>query len=178
MSSAIKKKIILHIPYAVAGLLATNFGEAWRLTAGVDPSRKVLTLMATLQTAFANPLPSFHPFDLMIGVICALVFYLAVYMRGKNAKKYRHNTEYGSARWGTHKDIEPYEDPVFQRNVILTRSEWLMMSNRPKNPAYARNKNVLIVGGSGSGKTRFWLKPNRLQMHSSYVITDPKSTEF
>ena len=176
MSSAIKKKIILHIPYAVAGLLATNFGEAWRLTAGVDPSRKVLTLMTTLQTAFANPLPSFHPFDLMIGVICALVFYLAVYMRGKNAKKYRHNTEYGSARWGTHKDIEPYEDPVFQRNVILTKSEWLMMSNRPKNPAYARNKNVLIVGGSGSGKTRFWLKPNLLQMHSSYVITDPKAS--
>ncbi|MDY6341579.1 MAG: type IV secretory system conjugative DNA transfer family protein [Lachnospiraceae bacterium] len=176
MSSAIKKKIILHIPYAVAGLLATNFGEAWRLTAGVDPSKKVLTLMTTLQTAFANPLPSFHPFDLMIGVICALVFYLAVYMRGKNAKKYRHNMEYGSARWGTHKDIEPYEDPVFQRNVILTRSEWLMMSNRPKNPAYARNKNVLIVGGSGSGKTRFWLKPNLLQMHSSYVITDPKAS--
>ena len=176
MSSAIKKKIILHTPYAVAGLLATNFGEAWRLTEGVDPSQKVLTLMTTLQTAFANPLPSFHPFDLMIGVICALAFYLAVYMRGKNAKKYRHNTEYGSARWGTHKDIEPYEDPVFQRNVILTKSEWLMMSNRPKNPAYARNKNVLIVGGSGSGKTRFWLKPNLLQMHSSYVITDPKAS--
>ena len=176
MNSAVKKKIILHIPYGVAGLLATNFGEAWRLTAGVDPSRKVLTLMTTLQTAFANPLPSFHPFDLMVGVICALAFYLAVYMRGKNAKKYRHNTEYGSARWGTHKDIEPYEDPVFQRNVILTKSEWLMMSNRPKNPAYARNKNVLIVGGSGSGKTRFWLKPNLLQMHSSYVITDPKAS--
>ncbi len=178
MNSSFKKKIILHLPYAVAGLLATNFGEAWRLTEGVESSRKVLALMDTLKTAFSNPLPSLHPFDLMIGVICAMVFYLAVYMRGKNAKKYRHNTEYGSARWGTHKDIEPYEDPVFQRNVILTRTEWLMMSNRPKNPAYARNKNVLIVGGSGSGKTRFWLKPNLLQMHSSYVITDPKSTEF
>lgn len=176
MSSAIKKKIILHIPYAVAGLLATNFGEAWRLTAGVDPSRKVLTLMTTLQTAFANPLPSFHPFDLMVGAICALVFYLAVYMRGKNAKKYRHNTEYGSARWGTQKDIEPFEDPVFQNNIILTKTERLMMSNRPKNPGNARNKNCLIIGGSGSGKTRFWLKPNLLQMHSSYVVTDPKGS--
>ena len=176
MNSSFKKKIILHIPYAAAGLLATNLGEAWRLTEGVESSRKVLAFMDTLKTAFSNPLPSMHPFDMMIGVICALVFYLAVYMRGKNAKKYRHNTEYGSARWGTHKDIEPYEDPVFQRNVILTRTEWLMMSNRPKNPAYARNKNVLIVGGSGSGKTRFWLKPNLLQMHSSYVITDPKMT--
>lgn len=171
----LKKKIILHIPYVAAGLLATNFGEAWRLAEGANASEKTLSLISTLGVAFSNPLPSLHPLDLMIGIIVGAVLRLAVYMKGKNAKKYRHNTEYGSARWGTHKDIEPFEDPVFQNNVILTRTEWLMMSNRPKNPANARNKNVLIVGGSGSGKTRFWLKPNLLQMHSSYVITDPKA---
>ena len=171
----LKKKIILHIPYVAAGLLATNFGEAWRLAEGANASEKTLSLISTLGVAFSNPLPSLHPLDLVIGIIVGAVLRLAVYMKGKNAKKYRHNTEYGSARWGTHKDIEPFEDPVFQNNVILTRTEWLMMSNRPKNPANARNKNVLIVGGSGSGKTRFWLKPNLLQMHSSYVITDPKA---
>ena len=171
----LKKKIILHIPYVVAGLLATNFGEAWRLAEGANASEKTLSLISTLGVAFSNPLPSLHPLDLVIGIIVGVVLRFAVYMKGKNAKKYRHNTEYGSARWGTHKDIEPFEDPVFQNNVILTRTEWLMMSNRPKNPANARNKNVLIVGGSGSGKTRFWLKPNLLQMHSSYVITDPKA---
>jgi type IV secretion system protein VirD4 len=171
----LKKKIILHIPYVAAGLLATNFGEAWRLAEGANASEKTLSLISTLGVAFSNPLPSLHPLDLVIGIIVGVVLRLAVYMKGKNAKKYRHNTEYGSARWGTHKDIEPFEDPVFQNNVILTRTEWLMMSNRPKNPANARNKNVLIVGGSGSGKTRFWLKPNLLQMHSSYVITDPKA---
>lgn len=171
----LKKKIILHIPYVAAGLLATNFGEAWRLAEGVNASEKTLSLISTLGLAFSNPLPSLHPLDLVIGIIVGVVLRFAVYMKGKNAKKYRHNTEYGSARWGTHKDIEPFEDPVFQNNVILTRTEWLMMSNRPKNPANARNKNVLIVGGSGSGKTRFWLKPNLLQMHSSYVITDPKA---
>ena len=171
----LKKKIILHIPYVAAGLLATNFGEAWRLAEGANASEKTLSLISTLGVAFSNPLPSLHPLDLMIGIIVGAVLRFAVYMKGKNAKKYRHNTEYGSARWGTHKDIEPFEDPVFQNNVILTRTEWLMMSNRPKNPANARNKNVLIVGGSGSGKTRFWLKPNLLQMHSSYVITDPKA---
>jgi len=171
----LKKQIILHIPYVAAGLLATNFGEAWRLAEGANASEKTLSLISTLGVAFSNPLPSLHPLDLMIGIIVGAVLRLAVYMKGKNAKKYRHNTEYGSARWGTHKDIEPFEDPVFQNNVILTRTEWLMMSNRPKNPANARNKNVLIVGGSGSGKTRFWLKPNLLQMHSSYVITDPKA---
>ncbi len=171
----LKKKIILHIPYVAAGLLATNFGEAWRLAEGANASEKTLSLISTLGVAFSNPLPSLHPLDLMIGIIVGAVLRFAVYMKSKNAKKYRHNTEYGSARWGTHKDIEPFEDPVFQNNVILTRTEWLMMSNRPKNPANARNKNVLIVGGSGSGKTRFWLKPNLLQMHSSYVITDPKA---
>ena len=171
----LKKKIILHIPYVAAGLLATNFGEAWRLAEGANASEKTLSLISTLGVAFSNPLPSLHPLDLVIGIIVGVVLRLAVYMKGKNAKKYRHNTEYGSARWGTHKDIEPFEDPVFQNNVILTRTEWLMMSNRPKTPANARNKNVLIVGGSGSGKTRFWLKPNLLQMHSSYVITDPKA---
>ena len=171
----LKKKIILHIPYVAAGLLATNFGEAWRLAEGANASEKTLSLISTLGVAFSNPLPSLYPLDLVIGIIVGAVLRFAVYMKGKNAKKYRHNTEYGSARWGTHKDIEPFEDPVFQNNVILTRTEWLMMSNRPKNPANARNKNVLIVGGSGSGKTRFWLKPNLLQMHSSYVITDPKA---
>ena len=166
----------MHIPYVIMGLIATNLGEAWRLAEGANASEKVLSLMTTIQTAFSNPLPSFHPLDLLIGAGCAVIFRIAVYMKGKNAKKYRHNTEYGSARWGTRKDIEPFEDPVFQNNVILTKSEWLMMSNRPKNPGNARNKNVLIVGGSGSGKTRFWLKPNLLQMHSSYVITDPKAS--
>ncbi len=172
----LKKKIILHIPYVAAGLLATNFGEAWRLAEGANASEKTLSLISTLGVAFSNPLPSLHPLDLMIGIIVGVVLRFAVYMKGKNAKKYRHNTEYGSARWGTHKDIEPFEDPVFQNNVILTRTEWLMMSNRPKNPANARNKNVLIVGGSGSGKTRFFIKPNILQMHSSYVVTDPKAS--
>ena len=173
--NGLKKIIILHLPYVAAGLLATNFGEAWRLAEGANASEKTLSLISTLGVAFSNPLPSLHPLDMMIGIIVGAVLRFAVYMKSKNAKKYRHNTEYGSARWGTHKDIEPFEDPVFQNNVILTRTEWLMMSNRPKNPANARNKNVLIVGGSGSGKTRFWLKPNLLQMHSSYVITDPKA---
>ena len=176
MSGRTKKQLILHIPYVIMGLIATNLGEAWRLAEGANISEKVLSLMTMLQTAFANPLPSFHPLDLLIGIGCAVILRIAVYLKGKNAKKYRHNTEYGSARWGTGKDIEPFEDPVFQNNVILTKTERLMMSNRPKNPGNARNKNVLIVGGSGSGKTRFWLKPNLLQMHSSYVITDPKAS--
>ena len=172
----LKKQIILHIPYGIAGLLATNFGEALRLAEGANVSEKTLSLISTLGVAFSNPLPSFHPLDMLIGILCGAVLRFAVYMKGKSAKKYRHNTEYGSARWGTHKDIEPFEDPVFQNNVILTKTELLMMSNRPKNPANARNKNVLIVGGSGSGKTRFWIKPNILQMHSSYVVTDPKAS--
>jgi len=176
MSNKTKKTLILNLPYVIAALLATNFGEAWRLAEGANASEKVLSLMTTLQTAFSNPLPSFAPFDLLIGAVCAAAFRLAVYLKGKNAKKYRHNTEYGSARWGTQKDIEPFEDPVFQNNIILTKTERLMMSNRPKNPGNARNKNCMIVGGSGSGKTRFWLKPNLLQMHSSYVVTDPKGS--
>ena len=170
----IKRLVILNIPYVILGLLATNLGEAWRLAAGTDISEKILALFGTIPAAFGNPLPSMHPADLCVGLVCGAVLRTAVYLRGKNAKKYRHNVEYGSARWGTSKDIEPFMAPKFEDNVILTKTERLMMSNRPKNPKYARNKNVLIVGGSGSGKTRFWLKPNLLQMHSSYVVTDPK----
>lgn len=170
----IKKLLILNVPYLLVGLFATNLGEAWRLAEGADMSAKLLSFFSTITVAMGNPLPSFHPMDLMVGIICGAVLRLAVYLKGKNAKKYRHNEEYGSARWGTAKDIEPFMAPKFEDNIILTKTERLMMSNRPKNPANARNKNVLIIGGSGSGKTRFWLKPNLLQMHSSYVVTDPK----
>jgi len=176
MNKNIKRLLILNIPYVIMGLIATNFGEAWRLAEGADASAKILSLFSTLGVAFSNPLPSFHPMDLLIGILCGAGVRLAVYLKGKNAKKYRHNVEYGSARWGTAKDIEPFTDPKFEDNIILTKTERLMMSNRPKNPANARNKNVLIIGGSGSGKTRFWLKPNLLQMHSSYVVTDPKGS--
>ena len=172
----IKRLLILNLPYLILGLVATNFGEAWRLAEGADSSAKILGFFNTLPGALQNPLPSFYPLDLLVGIICGGGLRLAVYMKSKNAKKYRHNVEYGSARWGTAKDIEPFIAPKFEDNIILTRTERLMMSNRPKNPAHARNKNVLIVGGSGSGKTRFWLKPNLLQMHSSYVVTDPKGT--
>ena len=171
-----KKLLILNLPYFLVGLFATNLGEAWRLAEGADSSAKILSFFNALPIALNNPLPSFHPLDLLIGIFCGAVLRLAVYLKGKNAKKYRHNVEYGSARWGTAKDIEPFIAPKFEDNVILTKTERLMMSNRPKNPANARNKNVLIIGGSGSGKTRFWLKPNLLQMHSSYVVTDPKGT--
>lgn len=169
-----KKLLILNLPYLLVGLFATNLGEAWRLAEGADSSAKILSFFHALPIALNNPLPSFHPLDLLIGILCGAGLRLAVYLKGKNAKKYRHNVEYGSARWGTAKDIEPFIAPKFEDNVILTKTERLMMSNRPKNPANARNKNVLIIGGSGSGKTRFWLKPNLLQMHSSYVVTDPK----
>ena len=172
----IKRLLILNLPYLILGLVATNFGEAWRLAEGADSSGKILGFFNTLPGALQNPLPSFYPLDLLVGIICGGGLRLAVYMKSKNAKKYRHNVEYGSARWGTAKDIEPFIAPKFEDNIILTRTERLMMSNRPKNPAHARNKNVLIVGGSGSGKTRFWLKPNLLQMHSSYVVTDPKGS--
>lgn len=172
----IKKLLILNLPYFLVGLFATNLGEAWRLAEGADSSAKILSFFNALPIALNNPLPSFHPLDLLIGIFCGAGLRLAVYLKGKNAKKYRHNVEYGSARWGTAKDIEPFIAPKFEDNVILTKTEWLMMSNRPKNPANARNKNVLIIGGSGSGKTRFWLKPNLLQMHSSYVVTDPKGS--
>ena len=171
-----KKLLILNLPYLLVGLFATNLGEAWRLAEGADSSAKILSFFHALPIALNNPLPSFHSLDLLIGILCGAGLRLAVYLKGKNAKKYRHNVEYGSARWGTAKDIEPFIAPKFEDNVILTKTERLMMSNRPKNPANARNKNVLIIGGSGSGKTRFWLKPNLLQMHSSYVVTDPKGS--
>ena len=176
MSNKTKKLLILNLPYFIAGLVCTNLGEAWRIAEGADMSEKLLGFLSALGAAFSNPMPSLHPLDLLIGVCCGAGLRFAVYLKGKNAKKYRHGMEYGSARWGTQKDIEPFEDPVFANNVILTRTERLMMGNRPKNPANARNKNVLVVGGSGSGKTRFWLKPNLLQCHSSYVVTDPKGS--
>ena len=175
-STKIKKTLIKLLPYIIVGLVCTNLGEAWRLAEGADMGKKMLSFFSMVGVAFGNPLPSLHPLDLLVGTICGGGLRLAVYLRGKNAKHYRHNEEYGSARWGTHADIEPFMDPKFENNVILTATERLMMSNCPKNPANARNKNVLIVGGSGSGKTRFWLKPNLLQMHSSYVVTDPKGT--
>ena len=171
-----KRLLLLNIPYLIVGLFATNLGEAWRMAEGAEFSEKLLGFFATFPVAISNPLPSFHPSDLLVGIVCGAVMRLAVYLKGKNAKKFRHNVEYGSARWGTAKDIEPFMAPKFEDNIILTKTERLMMSNRPKNPANARNKNVLIVGGSGSGKTRFWLKPNLLQMHSSYVVTDPKGS--
>ena len=158
------------------GLVATNIGEAWRLAEGKELGDKIMAMMGTVPVAFANPLPSLHPLDLLVGLCCGAGLRLAVYLRGKNAKKYRHGMEYGSARWGTAKDIEPFMAPKFADNIILTKTERLMMSNRPPDPKNARNKNVLVVGGSGSGKTRFWLKPNLLQCHSSYVVTDPKGS--
>ena len=170
------KLLALYLPYILLGLVATNFGEAWRLAEGKELGDKIMSLMGTIPMAFANPLPSLHPLDLLVGVCSGAGLRLAVYLRGKNAKKYRHGMEYGSARWGTPKDIEPFMAPKFSDNIILTKTERLMMSNRPPDPKNARNKNVLVVGGSGSGKTRFWLKPNLLQCHSSYVVTDPKST--
>ena len=170
------KLLALYLPYLLLGLVATNFGEAWRLAEGKELGDKIMSLMGTIPVAFANPLPSLHPLDLLVGLCCGAGLRLAVYLRGKNAKKYRHGMEYGSARWGTPKDIEPFMAPKFEDNIILTKTERLMMSNRPPDPKNARNKNVLVVGGSGSGKTRFWLKPNLLQCHSSYVVTDPKGT--
>ena len=170
------KLLALYLPYILLGLAATNFGEAWRLAEGKELGDKIMSMMGTVPLAFANPLPSLHPLDLLVGLCCGAGLRLAVYLRGKNAKKYRHGMEYGSARWGTAKDIEPFMAPKFADNIILTKTERLMMSNRPPDPRNARNKNVLVVGGSGSGKTRFWLKPNLLQCHSSYVVTDPKGS--
>ncbi len=174
----VKRLLILNLPYLIFGLAATNLGEAWHLSEGATSGEKILSLIELFPIAFENPLPSLQPFDLLAGIFTALILRLAVYLRGQNAKKYRHNVEYGSARWGTVKDIEPFIAPKFQDNIILTQTERLMMGSRPKNPANARNKNVLVVGGSGSGKTRFWLKPNLLQMHSSYVVTDPKALVY
>ena len=170
------KLLALYLPYLLLGLVATNFGEAWRLAEGKELGERIMSMMGTIPMAFANPLPSLHPLDLLVGLCCGAGLRLAVYLRGKNAKKYRHGMEYGSARWGSAKDIEPFMAPKFSDNIILTKTERLMMSNRPPDPKNARNKNVLVVGGSGSGKTRFWLKPNLLQCHSSYVVTDPKGT--
>ena len=176
MKKNFSKLLALYLPYILLGLAATNFGEAWRLVEGKELGDKIMSMMGTVPVAFANPLPSLHPLDLLVGVCCGAGLRLAVYLRGKNAKKYRHGMEYGSARWGNAKDIEPFMAPKFADNIILTKTERLMMSNRPPDPQNARNKNVLVVGGSGSGKTRFWLKPNLLQCHSSYVVTDPKGS--
>ena len=178
MSKKTKKMIILNIPYFLVGLFCTNLGEAWRIAWGSNMSEKVqgLVLYGGFSKAFANILPSLHPFDLTVGIACGLALRLAVYIKGRNAKNFRHNSEYGSARWGKPEDIEPYVDPEFKNNVILSQTERLTMNSRPKLPKYARNKNVLVVGGSGSGKTRFFIKPNLLQLHSSYVLTDPKGT--
>ncbi|HOO79081.1 MAG TPA: type IV secretory system conjugative DNA transfer family protein [Lachnospiraceae bacterium] len=170
-----RKLLILNIPYVLIGLFATNLGEAWRIAEGANISEKVQGMVfGGFAKAFSNFMPSLVPFDLLVGIVLAAAMRLAVYLKGKNAKKYRHNVEYGSARWGTHADIEPFVDPVFANNVILSQSERLTMNSRPAQPKNARNKNVLVVGGSGSGKTRFFIKPNLLQMHTSYVVTDPK----
>ena len=176
ITKKLTKLLALYLPYLLLGLVATNLGEAWRLADGKELGDKIMAMMGTFPMAFANPLPSLHPLDLLVGPCCGAGLRLAVYLRGKNAKKYRHGMEYGSARWGTPKDIEPFMAPKFADNIILTKTERLMMSNRPPDPKNARNKNVLVVGGSGSGKTRFWLKPNLLQCHSSYVVTDPKGS--
>ena len=172
----IKKFLLPNIPYVFIALFATKLGQAWRLAPGMDFSGKALHLMEGFATAFSSLVPSFHPIDLCVGVAAALLIRLIVYVKGKNAKKFRKNLEYGSARWGKPEDIAPYVDPKFENNVILTQTERLMMSNRPKDPKTARNKNVLVVGGSGSGKTRFFIKPNLMQLHSSYVVTDPKGS--
>lgn len=176
MDQKTKRLLLLNAPYVLLGLFATKLGVVWRIAEGTDLSEKMLHISAAFDAAFRSPLPSFYPADLLVGVLFGAGIRLAVYLKGKNAKKYRHNVEYGSARWGTAADIEPYVDPVFSNNVILTQTERLTMNSRPKDPKTARNKNVLIIGGSGSGKTRFWLKPNLMQMHSSYVVTDPKGT--
>ena len=176
MSRNMKRNLIMNIPYIAVGLFCTNIGEALRISTDSTFALRMqeMIIRGGFGKAFSNPLPSLHPLDILIGILCGGALKFAVYMKGKNAKKYRHNMEYGSARWGTHADIEPFEDPVFENNVILSQTERLTMNSRPKEPKYARNKNILVVGGSGSGKTRFFIKPNLLQMHSSYILTDPK----
>ena len=174
MKPELKKLLVLNLPYLLFVYLFAKCGQAYRLAAGADASAKLLHLTGGISAAFASPLPSLHPFDLCVGVVGAVAVRLIVYSKGKNAKKYRKGEEYGSARWGTAKDIEPFMAPKFADNIILTKTERLMMSNRPKDPKNARNKNILVIGGSGSGKTRFFCKPNIMQLHSSYVITDPK----
>ena len=179
MNTKTKKLLLMNLPYLFVALLATKFGQSWRLAAGADASQKLLHLMDGLTAAFSSPLPSFYPADLGVGVLLAAALRLAVYVKGRNAKKFRKNEEYGSARWGKAEDIRPYIDPVFENNVILTQTERLTMNCRPKDPKTSRNKNVLVVGGSGSGKTRFFIKPNLMQCDSkdyptSFVVTDPK----
>ena len=176
MKPNIKKLLILNAPYLLFVYLFDKVGQAVRLSPGADLSGKLVSIGSGFSAAFSNALPSFNPMDLLIGIVGAVVIRLAVYVKGKNAKKYRKGMEYGSARWGNAEDIKPYIDPMFENNVLLTQTERLMMSSRPKHPKYARNKNVLVIGGSGSGKTRFFVKPNLMQMHSSYVVTDPKGT--
>ena len=176
MKPELKKLLILNAPYLLFVYLFDKIGQAVRLSPGADLSGKVLSLADGFSAAFANPLPSLAPMDLLIGIVGAVLIRLIVYVKGKNAKKYRKGIEYGSARWGNAEDIKPYTDPVFQNNVLLTQTERLTMNSRPKQPKYARNKNILVIGGSGSGKTRFFVKPNLMQMHSSYVVTDPKGT--
>ena len=171
-----KKLVLMNLPYVLAGYFCDKTACLWRVSPGQDASAKMMAVMAGMEDLFSNPLPSFYPKDLLIGAGCGIALRLVVYFKAKNAKKFRHGMEYGSARWGTAKDIEPYVDPVFENNVLLTETERLMMSGRPKQPKYARNKNILVIGGSGSGKTRFFVKPNLMQMHSSYVVTDPKGT--
>lgn len=170
----IKKRLLQYLPYILMGLIATKLGEAWRFSPGVEIGEKLRNILTGAGMAFQSPLPSFQPLDLLLGMLCATLVRMYVVTKGKNAKKYRKNVEYGSARWGTAADIEPYMDPVFENNVILTQTERLTMESRPRNPKTARNKNVLVIGGSGSGKTRFFITPNLMQCHSSYVVTDPK----
>ena len=176
MKPEIKKLLILNLPYLLFVYLFDKAGAAVRLSPGMDASQKILNLGEGFTAAFASAAPSFHPADLLIGIAGAVIIRLAVYLKGKNAKKYRKGIEYGSARWGTAEDIKPYIDPVFENNIPLTQTERLTMNSRPKQPKYARNKNILVIGGSGSGKTRFFVKPSLMQMHSSYVVTDPKGT--
>ena len=171
-----KKLVLMNLPYVLVGYFCDKIAYLWRTAPGANASDKMMAAMAGLEKMFANPLPSFYPRDLLIGAGCGVALRFVVYFKAKNAKKFRQGVEYGSARWGNEKDIEPYRDPVFENNVILTQTESLMMSGRPKLPKYARNKNILVIGGSGSGKTRFFVKPNLMQMHSSYVVTDPKGT--
>lgn len=173
---SMKKNLILYLPYLIIGLYASKLPQAWRFCPGANSSEKLLHIADGFSAAFSSPFPSGDPVDLLIGLLLGALLRLAVYEKSRNAKKYRRNMEHGSARWGTSKDIAPYTDPVFENNVILTQTERLTMNNRPKDSKTARNKNVLIIGGSGSGKTRFWLKPNLMQCHSSYVVTDPKGS--
>ena len=176
MNEKLKKTAVRLLPYLFVALAATCLGKAWRMAEDADAIQTLLNLPKALGVAFSPPIPSLHPFDLLTGTVTAALLRAAVYLKGKNARKYRKNREYGSARWGTREDIAPYIDPVFQKNVILTQTERLTMNNRPRDPQTARNKNVLVVGGSGSGKTRFFIKPNLMQCHSSYVVTDPKGS--